>query len=304
MPLGTSRARWLVCLVAGLVAAAPPWCQAVQAERPERIISLSPSVTEILYGIGAFGRVVAVSQYCDYPPEAENLPRVGAWMNTNMEQIAALRPDLIIMADAQESFVQEEFDSLGLASLVVPSQSLDDVFAAIEAIGRAVGNQREAETLERETRAGLEAVRLETKSLTRPRVLTVVDRLPGTLRDLYVATRGSYLVELIEMAGGRPIAPPAPMGYTRITTEAVVSFDPEVILDIVQTVSDSVSLLRGSGSLAEDPIAVWSELEDVRAVRDGRVYTIPDKFIVHPSQFVVETARRIARILHPEAFRE
>ncbi len=268
---------------------------------PERIVSLSPSITEILHGIGAFDRVVAVSDYCEYPPEVEKLPRVGAWMNTNIEQVASLEPDLIIMNDAQAPFIQDRLDSLGLASLVVPSQTLADIFEAIETIGLAVSNGEEAKALANETRAVLEEVREETKDLPRPRVLTVVDRLPGTLRDLYVATQGSYLTEVIEIAGGVPIAPDAAMGYTRISTEAVIAYDPDVILDIAQTVSDSVTLLRGSG-LEEDAIAVWNELSDVKAVRNERVYPLSNKLIVHPSQFVRDSVLRIARILHPEVF--
>jgi len=268
---------------------------------PERIISLSPSITEILYGIGAFDRVVAVSDYCEYPPEVEKLPRVGAWMNTNIEQVASLEPDLIIMNDAQAPFIQDRLDALGLASLVVPSQTLADIFEAIETIGRAVSNVEEAKLLASETRGILEEVRDKTKDLRRPRVLTVVDRLPGTLRDLYVATHGSYLIEVVEIAGGVPIAPSAAMGYTRISTEAVISYDPDVILDIAQTVSNAVTLLRGSG-LEEDPIAVWSELSDVKAVQDERVYPLSNKLIVHPSQLVGDSVLRIARILHPEVF--
>jgi iron complex transport system substrate-binding protein len=268
---------------------------------PERIISLSPSITEILYGIGAFDRVVAVSDYCEIPPEVEKLPRVGAWMNTNIEQVASLEPDLIIINDAQAPFIQDRLDSLGLASLVVPSQTLADIFEAIETIGRAVSNVDEARALANDTRIVLEGVREKTKDLPRPRVLTVVDRLPGTLRDLYVATQGSYLTEIIEIAGGIPIAPHAAMGYTRISTEAVIGYDPDVILDIAQTVSNAVTLLRGSG-LEEDAIAVWNELSDVKAVRNERVYPLSNKLIVHPSQFVRDSVLCIANILHPEVF--
>ena len=272
-----------------------------QVEPPRRIVSLSPSITEILYGVGAFDRVVAVSDYCEYPPEVKTLPRVGAWLNTNIEQVASLEPDLIIMNDAQAPFIRDRLEALGLTSLVVPSQTLENIFEAITSIGQAISSVEEAKELAMETRAVLDEVRERTQDQPRPSVLTVVDRLPGTLRDLYVATQGSYLTEVIEIAGGDPIAPPAPMGYTRISTEAVISHDPDVILDIAQTVSNAVSLLRGSG-LEEDPIAVWSELSHVKAVREQRVYPISNKLIVHPSQFVGDSARRIAKILHPEVF--
>jgi iron complex transport system substrate-binding protein len=267
-------------------------------------MSLSPNVTEILYGVGAFDRVVAVSKYCDYPPEVENLPRVGAWMNTNFEQIAGLEPDLVIMTDAQSSFLRDQLEALGLDTLVIPGQSLDDVFEAIEKVGKAVGKQFEAERLASDLRAVLDDVRTRTSNRPRPRVLLVVDRLPGLLRDIYVATEGSYLAEIVAIAGGEPITPPASFTYAKMTTEAVVSLDPDVIIDIVQAVGNPAVAFVETDRLQEDSVSVWNELEQVRAVRYHRVYPIRDQSVVHPSQFVGKTAQRIGRLLHPEAFRE
>jgi iron complex transport system substrate-binding protein len=266
---------------------------------PRAIISLSPNVTEILHGIGAFSRVVAVSDYCSYPPQVEALPRVGGWLNTDLEKVTSLRPDLIIMTDDQAPLVKDRLDLLRLRTLVVPSQTVGDVFKAIQEIGRAVGNQEEAKGLESGIQAKLAAIREKASGRVRPRVLCVVDRLPGTLRDLYVATQGSYLTELIDIAGGDPIAPPGGANYVKLTTEALVSLDPEVILDLASAVTPHVIV---AGPLREDAGAVWADLPRVRAVRQGRVYALRDRTVVHPSQFVSETAHHIATLLHPEAF--
>jgi iron complex transport system substrate-binding protein len=271
----------------------------VVSPRPRAIISLSPNVTEILHGIGAFSRVVAVSDYCSFPPEVEGLPRVGGWLNANLEKVTALRPDLIIMTDDQAPLVKDRLDLLGLRTLVIPSQTIEDVFRAIREIGRAVGNDQEAEGLEAGTRAELAAIRGKASGRVRPKVLCVVDRLPGTLRDLYVATQGSYLTELIDIAGGDPIAPSGAANYVRLTTEALVSLDPEVILDLAQAVTPPAIV---AGPLREEAAAVWADLPRVRAVRQGRVYAFRDRTVVHPSQFVSETARHMAMLLHPEAF--
>jgi len=300
MKFGPSLSRFLVPLVLWSMAAS----SAGQGRSPARIMSLSPNVTEILHGIGAFERVVAVSRYCDYPPEVENLPRVGAWMNTNFEQIAGLEPDLVIMTDAQSAFLRDPLETLGLTTLVIPGQSLADVFEAIEKVGMAVGMERRARELAGELRAVLEDVRKRTSNRPRPRVLLVVDRLPGLLRDIYVATEGSYLAEIVTIAGGEPITPPATMPYARMTTEAVVSLDPDVIIDIVQAVVNPATALVESKMLQEDSVGVWNALEQVRAVRDHRVYPIRDQSVVHPSQFVGKTAQRIGRLLHPEVFKE
>ena len=272
----------------------------VLAERvPRRVISLSPSVTEILWGIGVFDRVVAVSTFCEYPEEAKGLPRVGGWTNTNLEQVMGLSPDLVILTDAQAPLVEGRLQALGFETLVVRSQSLTDIFAAIESIGTAVGASESAAALLSKMKAELDVIAQRTGGRDRPSVLCVVDRLPGTLRDLYISTEGSYLTDLVRIAGGDPIAPPAPHSYAQISTEALVSFDPEIVLDMVQTLAVPVAV--GTSDLAEDPKAVWKTVP-IRASRNNRVYSLLDKRLVHPSQLAVRTAREMAKRLHPEAF--
>ena len=261
---------------------------------PRRIISLSPSATEILHGVGAFGRVVAVSDYCDYPPEVKELPRVGGWNNPKLEQIAALKPDLVVFAAAQEPFVKEKIEALGIRALSIPSNTLEDAFTAISQVGGATGNAEEAARLLAETRGKIEEVRERTRALPRRRVLCVVDRVPGTLRELYTATRGSFYAQLIDAAGGESIAPDEKSGWGKITKEAIVALDPEVIIDMVQSAQ--------GGRFAEDPQTVWRELGQVRAVREGRIYPLRETSVLHPSQFVGDTARRFAELIHPEAF--
>ncbi|MBI4458620.1 MAG: ABC transporter substrate-binding protein [Acidobacteria bacterium] len=261
---------------------------------PRRIISVSPSVTEILYGVGAFDRLVAVSAYCTYPPAVKNLPRVGGWQNSNLERIAAFHPDLVILTDAQSPFLEDKLQQLGLRSLIVPTRSLNDVFVAIETIGRATGREAQAMELARLTRAALDAVRNQTKKLPQRSVLFVVDRTPGTLRDMYVATQGSFLVELIGIGGGESVAAPTRNGYGKISKEAVLTLNPEVIIDMVH---------GSKGRLGEHPELVWHDLPELRAVRDRRVYPVRDDFIPHASQFVADTAKLFARLIHPNAFR-
>jgi iron complex transport system substrate-binding protein len=264
-----------------------------------RIVSLSPNATEILHGIGAFDRVVAVSTYCEYPPEVADLPRVGGWTNTSLEQVLALEPDLVILSDAQAPLVERHLHALGLSTLVVGSQSLQDIFGAIETIGAAVGKKEEAQRLEDWMRSELSAIEAAVRGRPRPRTLVVVDRLPGMLRDIYIATRGSYLTTLVEIAGGMPITPEAPHNYTQISTEALVAFDPEVVFDVVQALNAPVAV-PGMSELAEDPTAVWRTVE-IQAVKNERVYPFSDKKVVHPSQFAVQAAWEMARRLHPDA---
>ncbi len=280
----------LLCLLAGCRQGQQP---ARTEPRPQRIVSLSPSVTEILYGIGAWPQVIAVSQFCTYPEDVKNKPRVNGWDKTNLEQVMALKPDFVIGVDAQEPFLRNKLTGLGVRSLFVKSQTLADIMASMGEIGRGTGHEQEATNLVAKTQAEIEAVRKAVSDRPHSRVLCVVDRVPGTIRDLYTATKGSYLDELISIAGGESIAPQAEHGYGKINKEAVLTLNPEVIIDMVQ---------GSKGNLGEDPIAVWNELAEVRAVREKRIYPMRDPSVIHPSQFVGHTAQLFAKALHPESF--
>lgn len=303
------RARALLCCALLVFAAVGSSCgggagnspggmsePSVKDGRPQRIISLTPSTTEILAGVGAFGRVVAVSDYCTYPEQVKYLPRIGGWQNTNLEQVASFRADLIVMTQAQEPFIRERVEALGARTLVVRDRTIDDALSAITEVGRATGNEAEAAALLARTRATLEEVRARARDLPRRRVLCIVDRLPGTLRGMYAANEGSFLAQLIEIAGGESIAPPGGIGFGQIQKEAVVELDPEVIIDLM--------MHKAEGQFDEDIRAVYGELSNLRAVRAGRVHAVRDETVLHPSQFVGDTARKFAELIHPEAFKQ
>jgi len=250
-------------------------------------------VTEILYGIGAWPQVIAVSQFCSYPEDVKNKPRVNGWDKTNLEQVMALQPDFVIGVDAQEPFLKDKLTGLGVRSLFVKSETLADIMTSMTQIGRGTGHEPEATELIAKTQGEIDAVRKAVSDRPHPRVLCVVDRVPGTIRDLYTATKGSYLDELVTIAGGDSIAPVAEHGYGKINKEAVLTLNPEVIIDMVQ---------GSKGNFGEDPIAVWNELAEVRAVREKRIYPMTDPAVIHPSQFIGRTAQLFAKALHPESF--
>jgi iron complex transport system substrate-binding protein len=211
-----------------------------------------------------------------------------------MEQIASLRPDLVVFSDAQAQFVKDKVEAAGIKTLAVPSQTLEDAYTSIEMVGRATGDEEAAAKLLEQTRASVETVRAAAERLPRRKVLCVVDRVPGTLRDLYTAGGGSFIAQLIRVAGGEPVAPPGAERWGKIQKEAVVALDPDVVLDLM--------MHKESGSFDEDTLAVWRELPTLRAVREARVYPVRDETVLHPSQLVAGSARKFAELIHPEAF--
>jgi iron complex transport system substrate-binding protein len=249
-------------------------------------------VTEILYGVGAFDHVVAVSEFCTYPPAVKTLPRVGKWAGSNLEEIVSLRPDLVIVTAAQAPFIEGHLRDLGIRSLAIPDHTLEDIFTAFDLIGKATGHEAGARDLSARVHSRLDAVRARTRSLARRRVLLIVDRTPGTLHDLYAVTKGAFLAELIEIAGGDCVVAETKIGYGKISEEAVVDLKPQIIIDFVHGTSSR---------LGENVRAVWGDLPELEAVRSGHVYPVTNEFAPHPSQFVADTAELLAGIIHPEA---
>ena len=264
---------------------------AAGADFPKRIVSLSPDLTEILYGVGAFPRVVAVSNYDTYPPETAKLPHLGQLHDPSLEQLAGVRPDLIVINKAQAPFLEDKLKDLGFRILKTSNQSVSEVYDAMMSIGRATGNEKEAAKLVASTRERLERVASKTAHLPKPPIVLIVDRLPGTLRDLYTATDGSYLAELVNIAGGRIAVPPVEHGYKKLNKEDLLALNPEIILDFIQGPKS-----RFSG----DPIEAWNEMPELKAVRNHRVYEVNEDFIPHASQRMVLTAELFARLIHPE----
>jgi len=262
------------------------------AAAPQRIVSLSPNVTELLYGVGAFSQVVGVSDYCSYPPEVKKLPSVGGWHNPSLEKLAAMRPSLVIVDDGQAPFIEESTRQLGLKLMIVPTHKVADVYRAMDELGKATGHEAQAAQLIASTREGMARVSQKTARLPHPTVVMIVDRTPGTLRELVTATTGGYLAELVEIAGGRMAVPPAKDGYGKLSKEDLLAANPEVILDFVHG-ADS----RFAGNLME----AWREMPELKAVRSGRVYGVNEDYVPHASQRMVQTAELFARLIHPEA---
>jgi len=261
------------------------------AGAPQRIVSLSPDLTEILYGVGAFPSVVGVSNYDTYPPETAKLPHLGDLHSPSLEKLLALRPDLVVVSSAQAPFIEGTLEQLGLNVMKTYNRNVDEVYSAMLAIGRATGREREAAALAAVTREGLDRVAHKTAGLPKPRVLLIVDRIPGTLRDLYTATAGSYLAQMVELAGGRMAVPPADIGYAKLSKEDLLAANPDVILDFLQ---------GPQGRFASNPLEAWNEMPELKAVRTHRVCSVNEDYVPHASQRMVQTAELFARLIHPE----
>jgi iron complex transport system substrate-binding protein len=274
----------LVALSASLHAAQPP---------PVRIVSTSPSFTEILFELGLGGRVVAVSQYCRFPAEVAALPKVGTYLRPNVERIAQLRPDLAVIHSKADG-LERNMKTLKLRYVAVDPGGLDTVFSSIRVIGAAAGVRDRAESLVSTIQARLDAVRQAVAGRRPQRVLIIVGRRPGTLTDLVAVSRNSYMSDLAAIAGGvNVLSDPGLPEYPRISMETVIRLEPDVIID-AGDMEDRPTERQGR---APATVAMWTR-QPITAARNGRVHVVISDAFVIPGPRMIEATETMALWLH------
>jgi iron complex transport system substrate-binding protein len=262
----------------------------------ERVISLVPALTEITFALGAGERLVGVSDYCEYPAEAREKPRVGALISIDYEHLLRLRPEVILIRPEQRDFARR-LGELGIGSVSLELQSIEDIRKAIERLGQLYGLPERAEELVASIDAQLEAVAEQSARIFgdpdrpdderwRPRVLFIVGRNPGTLQQMYAAGSGSFVGELIEAAGGRNALGETSLPWPVISKESILALDPDIIID--------GSYLSGGSSAEADALVPWQQLGTLRAVVEGRVVPIADDHMLIPGSSVAAAAERLA----------
>ena len=261
--------------------------------QPHRIVSTSPSVTETLFALGLGGNVVGVSQHCHYPPEALAKPKVGTYVNPNVEAIVALRPDLVIVQDkANNAAVQ--LRRVGVATLELTIGDLNTVFATVEAIGKRCGVPDRAAKLNADLRARLDAIRRRTAGTPRRSLIFIVGRSPGNLDNLTAVGRGSYLNELIEIAGGVNALAQTAMPYPKVSVESIIGVNPDVLVDM----GDMAETTGVTDAHKRSVVALWSHYSTLKAVQHGRVFAVASDIFVVPGPRVVDAAEAFERMLH------
>lgn len=258
--------------------------------KPQRIVSLSPNLTQVIYALGYLDQVVGVTIYDEYPPEVTDLDKVGGWINPNYEAILALKPDLVVLMKDQDISFGEKLRKLGLKTFIAKSNdSIKDILQAITDLGEILGESEKAKTLTLGIQSDLSKIEQQTKNTTKKTVLLVVGRNPGTLEDIYVIGRNNYIDELITLAGGENVVQNK-RNALKITKEAIFSFNPDVIIEINHQKSDREDQILG----------IWKSLSSVDAIENNQVYVLSSKVLLHPSQRIVEGAQTLTNILHPE----
>ena len=256
------------------------------AHAPSRVISLAPSVTEMLFAIGAGAQVVGVTQFCDYPPEATQKPQVG-YANPNLESLVALQPDLIV---APQEFLKPDLigklEQLKIPVFILSARTIEDVVGHIQTLGRMLDRSTEATALAMDLRRQIARIKTRTQSAVPVRVLYVLNSEP-----LITVGPGSFIDQLIGLAGGLNIAAKSATAYPRLSMEVVLQENPEVLLFPVGK----------SEGISDREQQAWRKWSTLTAVKQNNLRQISADVLNRPGPRIGTALELLAEIFHPSA---
>jgi iron complex transport system substrate-binding protein len=256
---------------------------------PNRIVSVAPAITEILFALGAGDQVVGVTTYCKYPEAARAKPKIGGFTTPNVEAILALRPDQVVMTKTRPD-VAQKLRQTGIDVLEVQPDTLSGIYESIQSISRQLGVPARGQTLIESIREELQGAAVKPGAGTKPRVLFIVGRTPGTVLDLSVAGRGTYLNELIGLAGGENVFADASVPYPQVSMEEVIRRNPDVIIDMGHN-----EMLTEAQK--ENVKQLWRKYAFLAAVKNNNVFPISADYFVTPGPRVVQAVRDIRKMI-------
>jgi iron complex transport system substrate-binding protein len=254
--------------------------------KPRRIVSLAPSITEIVFALEQDHRLVGVTRYSDYPPEAAKLPKVGSYVRLDIERIVALNPELCIATkDGNPKAIIDRLESLKIPVYVVNPHSLDTILETIRQIGTILNAADRAETLTSDLLARIKGVKSRVAQANhRPRVFFQIGISP-----IVSAGTETFIHELIELAGGENLAE-GRVAYPRFSREQVLALEPEIFV--------ITSMARQA--VFEQVKAQWRQWPNIPAVRDERIFLVDSDLFDRPSPRLVDGLELLTRLIHPE----
>lgn len=263
-------------------------CECPAQEFKSRYISLAPSTTEILFALGLDEEIVGVSSYCNYPPQAKAKPQVGDFSHPNLEKIFALKPDYIFCTGLEQAAVIIELRQLGSKVYVADPKNIGELLTTIRDIGRLTGRDREAAALIENMRKEIESTNAKARLIPpekRPKVFVEIWHEP-----LMTAGKGSFVDELIALAGGINIAQDINRPYSIFSAEKVISLNPDCIILAYMDKEAPVKLVKSRFG--------W---EKIAAVQKTQVFNdINPDVLLRPSPRIVEGLKALYRKLYPK----
>ena len=255
---------------------------------PHRIVSTAPAITEILFALGAGEQVVGDTTYCNYPEAAKTKAKIGGFSTPSVELILALNPDLVFMIDNRPDVAEKLQQSHRMDVVMVKTESVSGIYRSIQTIADKIGLSSNGKTLIQSIDKDIHANQAQAPA-KRPKVLFVVGRTPGAIADLIVVGHGTYLSELIELAGGDNIAADAAIPYPHFSFEEMIHRDPDIIVDMGHD-----GMVTEAEKLAVKQL--WQKYPFLRAVKNDAVFPISAEYFITPGPRVGQAVRDLRKI--------
>lgn len=260
------------------------------SEVPERIVSFGPSITEILFALGLEDNVVGVSDFCDYPEAAKSKEKIGNAFSPSVEKVVALEPDLVVTVEHEQ--FNSDLDSLGITFIVLSPGDVRSIVDSISLAAEVTGKAKEGKRLVEDMEATITRVADSVKDATKVKVFFIVDATDPN--SPWTAGPGSFIDDIINMAGGENVAASATGDWVQISTEEIVNSDPDII--IIQT------MMGGVPTVAKEVLEEHLVWKQMTAVKQDRIYFIDGDIVSRPGPRIVQGLEEMAKIIHPELF--
>lgn len=260
---------------------------------PQRIVSLAPNLTEILFALGLNNQLVGVTRFCDYPPEARTKTTVGGLVDPSLEIIQALKPDLVLAFRGNPRNLIERLRSLSLPVFAFEQgHSFEELFLLIERIGKLTCREKAAEELVKKMKQDISATEMVVARRASGRKVFLT--IHGQGNGLWTCGRESFLNYLLEKAGVKNIASDAPGNWLAITQEEIIAGNPDIILILAR---DEEAFRRARQSILSRPA-----FRNIEAVRQGKIFFLEENIFSRFGPRLVEAYRLLVHVLHPELF--
>ena len=280
-------------LPVGLAVAIVAWACPAKAATQQRIVSIVPAVTEMIFAMGEGARVVGVSSFDRVPPEVLTLPKVGALIDPNVERILSLRPDLVVLYNSQPE-LKQALDRARVPYYTYVHKTLADIMVTARAIGARIGATSKGDALATGMEREIATIRASVARLPRPRTMIVFERETGSLRSIFASGGYGFLHDMLETAGGRDVFADIKAENIQASSELILARQPDVIVELKY--GDEFK----PADLDRD-MRAWNALASLPAVRNKRVLALLGDEFVTPGPRVVGAIRKLARTLHPES---
>jgi iron complex transport system substrate-binding protein len=262
-------------------------------KEPLRIISLSPSNTEILFALGLGDRVVGVTNYCDYPGEAKSKEKIGDFSNPNIEKIISLNPDLVLATTMHEKPVKR-LEELKIPVIVLEPKNIEEMLDSLILVGKATGREKDATELVNSLKKRIDAVKEKVSSIPEDKKPTVFYELwPSPITTV---GPGTFVDDLITKAGGKNIAGDSDKPYPVYGQEVIIAKNPDIIIF-------SHHGTNGVNEQTKEDILKRPGWSNINAVKNDKVFYVDENIIQRPTPRLVDGLEQFAKIIHPEIFK-